>query len=74
MPNYDFQKDAFHIFFSRGDALVYLDRESLRALSTILSAALNADAVEMPVAEIEDMLSQIDKMDMEFAKAELAKI
>ncbi|MCY3739961.1 MAG: hypothetical protein OXH00_02965 [Candidatus Poribacteria bacterium] len=74
MPNYDFQRDKFHICWSRGDELVYLDRESLRALSTVLSAALNADEVEMPVAEIEDMLSQIDKMDVEFAKAELAKL
>ncbi|MCY3743608.1 MAG: hypothetical protein OXH00_21555 [Candidatus Poribacteria bacterium] len=73
MPNYDFQKDQFHLFFSNGDALAYLDRESLRALSTVLSAALNADQVEMPVAVIEDMLEQIHEMDIKFAKAELAK-
>ena len=29
MPNYDFKKDGFHIFFSNGDELAYLDRESL---------------------------------------------
>ena len=46
MPNYDFKKDGFHIFFSNGDELAYLDRESLSALSTILSAALNADTVD----------------------------
>ena len=49
MPNYDFNRDAFHIFFSNGDELAYLDRESVSALSTVLSAALNADEVEMPV-------------------------
>ena len=37
MPNYDFQKDKFHVFFSNGDDLAYLDRESLSALSTVLS-------------------------------------
>ena len=30
MPNYDFQKDKFHIFFSNGDDLAHLDRESLQ--------------------------------------------
>ena len=73
MPNYDFNRDAFHIFFSNGDDLAYLDRESVSALSTVLSAALNADEVEMPVAVIEDMLEQLNKMDIQFAKAELAK-
>ena len=56
MPNYDFSKDKFHIFFSKGDELAYLDRESVSALSTVLSATLNADEVEMPVKVIEDML------------------
>ena len=46
MPNYDFKKDEFDIFFSNGDDLAYLDRESLSALSTVLSAALNADTVD----------------------------
>ena len=73
MPNYDFQKDKFHIFFSNGDDLAHLDRESLRALSTVLSAALNADEVEMPVDVIEDMLEQLNEMDGNFAKAELAE-
>ena len=71
MPNYDFQKDKFHIFFSNGDDLAHLDRESLHALSTVLSAALNADEVEMPVDVIEDMLEQLNEMDGNFAKAEL---
>ena len=73
MPNYDFQKDKFHVFFSNGDDLAYLDRESLSALSTVLSAALNADEVEMPVDVIEDMLEQLHQMDVKFAKAELHK-
>ena len=73
MPNYDFSKDTFHIFFSNGDDLAYLDRESVSALSTVLSAALNTDEVEMPVAVIEDMLEQLHKIDVQFAKAELAK-
>ncbi len=73
MPNYDFNRDGFDIFFSSGDNLAYLDRESLSALSTILSAALNADEVEMPVEVIEDMLNQISEIDTKFAKAELAK-
>ena len=73
MPNYDFQKDGFHIFFSNGDNLAYIDRESLHALSTILSAALNADEVEMPVDVIEDMLEQLHAIDTKFAKAELHK-
>ena len=73
MPNYDFQKDKFHIFFSNGDDLAYIDRESLSALSTVLSAALNADKVEMPVEVIEDILNQISEIDTKFAKAELAK-
>ena len=73
MPNYDFQKDKFHIFFSNGDELAYIDRESLSALSTVLSAALNADTVEMPVEVIEDMLEQLNEIDTKFAKAELAK-
>ncbi len=73
MPNYDFQKDEFDIFFSNGDDLAYLDRESLSALSTVLSAALNADKVEMPVEVIEDMLEQLNEIDTKFAKAELAK-
>ena len=73
MPNYDFNRDTFHIFYSNGDELAYLDREAVRALSTILSAALNADQVEMPEAEIEDMLDQLHEMDTQFAKAELAK-
>ena len=71
MPNYDFQKDKFHIFFSNGDELAYIDRESLSALSTVLSAALNADTVEMPVEVIEDMLEQLNEIDTKFAKAEL---
>ena len=29
MPNYDFKKDGFDIFWSNGDELAYLDRESL---------------------------------------------
>ncbi len=49
MPNYDFKKNEFDIFWSNGDELAYLDRESLSALSTVLSAALNANEVEMPV-------------------------
>ena len=73
MPNYDFSKDKFHIFFSKGDELAYLDRESVSALSTVLSATLNTDEVEMPVKVIEDMLEQFNKMDIQFAKAELAK-
>ena len=73
MPNYDFNKETFHLCWSNGDELVYLDRESLSALSTVLSAALNADEVEMPVDVIEDMLEQMHKMDRQFAKAELAK-
>ena len=73
MPNYDFNRDAFHIFFSHGDELAYLDRESVSALSTVLSAALNADEVEMPTAVIEEMLEQLYEMDIKFAKAELAK-
>lgn len=73
MPNYDFSKDAFHIFFSNGDELAYLDRESVSALSTVLSAALNADEVEMPIDVIEDILEQLYEMDKKFAKAELAK-
>lgn len=73
MPNYDFSKDTFHLCWSNGDELVYLDRESLSALSTVLSAALNADEVEMPVDVIEDMLEQMHKMDTQFAKVELAK-
>ena len=73
MPNYDFQKDTFHIFWSNGDDLAHLDRESLHALSTVLSAALNADEVEMPVDVIEDMLEQLNAIDTKFAKAELAK-
>ena len=73
MPNYDFNKDEFDIFFSNGDELAYLDRESLSALSTILSAALNANEVEMPVEVVEDMLNQISEIDTKFAKAELAK-
>ena len=73
MPNYDFQKDEFDISFSNGDELAYLDRESLSALSTVLSAALNANEVEMPVEVIEDMLNQISEIDTKFAKAELAK-
>ena len=39
----------------------------------VLSAALNADEVEMPVDVIEDMLEQLNEMDGNFAKAELAK-
>ena len=73
MPNYDFQKDEFDISFSNGDELAYLDRESLSALSTVLSAALNADKVEIPVEVIEDMLEQLSEIDTKFAKAELAK-
>lgn len=73
MPNYDFTKDAFHLCWSNGDELAHLDRESLSALSTVLSAALNADEVEMPVALIENMLEQIHAMDTKFAKVELAK-
>lgn len=73
MPNYDFTKDAFHLCWSNGDELAYLDRESLSALSTVLSAALNAEEVEMPVDRIEDMLNQIHTMDTKFAQAELAK-
>lgn len=73
MPNYDFQKDTFHIFWSNGDDLAHLDRESLHALSTVLSAALNADEVEMPVDVIEDMLEQLNAIDTKFAKAEFAK-
>ena len=73
MPNYDFNKETFHLCWSNGDELVYLDRESLSALSTVLSAALNADEVEMPVDVIEDMLEQIHKMDRQFAKVALAK-
>ena len=73
MPNYDFNRDGFDIFFSNGDELAYLDRESLSALSTVLSAALNANEVEMPVEVIEDMLNQISEIDTKFAKAELAK-
>ena len=73
MPNYDFNRDEFDISFSNGDELAYLDRESLSALSTVLSAALNADEVEMPVDVIEDMLEQLHQMDVKFAKAELAK-
>lgn len=68
MPNYDFHKDEFHLFWSNGDELVYLDRESLSALSTVLSAALNADHVEMPVEVIEKMLEQIHEMDTKYAK------
>ena len=73
MPNYDFQKDEFHICWSNGDELVYLDRESVSALSTVLSAALNADQVEMPTEVIEGMLEQLDQADKKFAKAELEK-
>ena len=73
MPNYDFNRDEFDISFSNGDELAYLDRESLCALSTVLSAALNANEVEMPVDVIEDMLEQLHQMDVKFAKAELAK-
>jgi len=73
MPNYDFNKETFHLCWSNGDELVYLDRESLSALSTVLSAALNADEVEMPVDVIEDMLEQMHEMDRQFAKVELAK-
>ena len=73
MPNYDFNRDVFHIFFSNGDELAYLDRESVSALSTVLSAALNADEVEMPTDVIEEMLEQLYEMDIKFAKAELAK-
>ena len=62
MPNYDFRQDEFDIFFSNGDELAYLDRESLCALSTVLSAALNADKVEMPVEVIEDMLEQLNEI------------
>ena len=40
---------------------------------TVLSAALNADEVEMPVDVIEDILEQLNEMDGNFAKAELAK-
>ena len=71
MPNYDFQKDKFDICWLTGDELAALDRESVRALSTVLSAALNADQVEMPVAVIEDMLKQLHEVDIKFAKAEL---
>ena len=73
MPNYDFKKDEFDIFWSNGDDLAYLDRESLSALSTVLSVALNADTVTMPVDVVEDMLNQISEIDTKFAKAELAK-
>ena len=73
MPNYDFNKETFHLCWSNGDELVYLDRESLSALSTVLSAALNADEVEMPVEVIEDMLEQMHDMDRQFARTELAK-
>ena len=73
MPNYDFKKDTFDLYWSKGDDHALLDRESLRALSTVLSAALNADEVEMPVDVIEDMLEQLHQMDVKFAKAELAK-
>ena len=73
MANYDFTRDTFHICWSQGDALCYLDRESLSALSTVLSAALNADAVEMPVDVIEQMLAQMHEMDRKFAKAALAE-
>ena len=71
MPNYDFQKDTFDLYWSKGDDHALLDRESLCALSTVLSAALNADTVEMPVDVIEDMLEQLNEMDGNFAKAEL---
>ena len=73
MPNYDFNRDAFHALWSNGDELVMLDRESVSALSTVLAAALNADEVQMPVKVLEDMLEQLDKMEKKFAKAELAK-
>ena len=74
MPNYDFNRDAFHIFFSNGDELAYLDRESVSALSTVLSAALNADEVGDACSDvIEEMLEQLYEMDIKFAKAELAK-
>ena len=73
MPNYDFQKDAFHLCYSTGDTLAYLDRESLSALSTVLSAALNADQVEMPVDVIENMLDQIHDINVKFAEAALAE-
>ena len=73
MSNYDFKKDKFDLFWSNGDEHALLDRESLSALSTVLSAALNADEVEMPVDVIEDMLTQISEIDTKFAKAELAK-
>lgn len=73
MPNYDFDKDTFHLCWSEGDELVYLDRESLSALSTVLSAALNADQVEMPTDVIEEMLEQIHAMDTRFAKLAIEK-
>ena len=73
MANYDFTRDEFHLCWSKGDELVYLDRESLSALSTVLSAALNADQVEMPVDVIEEMLAQMHEMETHFAKAALAE-
>ena len=74
MPNYDFNKDEFHAFWSNGDDLVYLDRESVSALSTVLSAALNADEVEMPVKVIEDMLEQLNEMDKKIRESRVSEI
>ena len=73
MANYDFTQDTFHICWSQGDELAYLDRESLSALSTVLSAALNADVVEMPVAVIEDILEQIHAAQVRCASVALGK-
>ena len=59
MPNYDFQRETFTLEHSEGEPYCKVNRESLSALATVLSAALNADVTEMPVAMIEDMIEQI---------------
>ena len=59
MPNYDFEQETFTLEYSEGETYCKVNRESLGALATVLSAALNADVTEMPVAVIEDILEQI---------------
>ena len=73
MPNYDFKKDNSISFSPTATILPISTENRCRALSTVLSAALNADTVEMPVDVIEDMLEQLNEIDTKFAKAELAK-
>ena len=74
MPNYDFSEGTNSISFSPMATILPISTENrCPRFPTVLSAALNADTVEMPVEVIEDMLEQLNEIDTKFAKAELAK-